>query len=186
MSTSYALIHAAGRLGSGSVKILADSGLNSDPSDPNAVKGLGMMQTLIGYTAWIGDAIAIATLLGVGVQMVLNFQQGGGAEDVKALGRWFGGAALVASASALAGSMFGFSLFTSDAETVPGLSGVQTGIGVAAYIAEGMCLLGIIWTGVLMMLRHRRGEPMGERLVYVMIGCVLIGGAGTIVNTLLP
>ncbi|MEO6701145.1 MAG: TrbC/VirB2 family protein [Jatrophihabitantaceae bacterium] len=157
---------------------LIAAGLNSHPE---AIAGLDKFQVIIGYFAYLCVAIAIGTLVGVGASMVVAFERGED-QNIHALGRWAAGALLAAGAGSIGGSLLGFNLFTSTPQAIPGLTMVQTVISAVAYIAGGVCILGVIWTGGLMMLRHRRGEPFGERLVYVAAGCFIVGGAGGIVN----
>lgn len=68
-------------------------------------------------------------------------------------------------------------------EAPPGSEGFQTILRWAAWIALGVCVLGIITTGAMMALAARRGEGQehGSRLMWVLAGCIVIGSASGLV-----
>jgi hypothetical protein len=71
--------------------------------------------------------------------------------------------------------------------TPPGAQQFSTILGWAAYIASGVCVLGIIITGGMLAISHRGGGGGGEhasKLGWIFAGCVLIGSATFIVGAL--
>ena len=75
--------------------------------------------------------------------------------------------------------------FNGNPAPVPGLEKYQTVISWAAWIAAGLCLIGLIVTGAMLAISYHRGtnEHVG-RLGGVAAGCLLVGGASTIVGAL--
>ncbi|WP_406054502.1 conjugal transfer protein TrbC [Kribbella sp. NBC_00889] len=68
----------------------------------------------------------------------------------------------------------------------PGGAKLSTILGWAAWIATGLCLLGIFIVAGTMAVAHRRGGA-GEHaagLGWVLVACVLIGSASTLVGIL--
>lgn len=69
----------------------------------------------------------------------------------------------------------------------PGSERLITLLSWAAWIACGICVLGVIACGALMAISHRRGDG-GEhagRLGMVLAGCILIGAASGLVGALI-
>ena len=145
----------------------------------------GQLTTIVGYIAWLATAIAIATLIGVGVRWVMSTRNGE-QENLDSLGRWAAGALLAGTAGTAANTIFGFNLFTPHPQAVPGLTAVQHWLNIATAIAIALAVIGIMLTGITAMLRHRRGEPLGEAVVYVLAGCFIIASASTITYAVLP
>lgn len=155
---------------------------NDNPANPG---GSVQFQTIIGYTAWIADALILIALLVVGAFMAVQHHRGGD-QNQAALGKVVIGALLVGGASTLAGTLFGFNLFNSNPQAIPGLTAVQTVISWVSYVAGGLCILGVIIVGTMMAISHRRNEPMGQWMGYTFAGCVIVGGAATFAGALLP
>ncbi|QAY65004.1 hypothetical protein ET495_17275 (plasmid) [Xylanimonas allomyrinae] len=68
----------------------------------------------------------------------------------------------------------------------PGAEGFTKILGWAAWIAFGVCVLGVIVAGATMAIQSRRGEG-GEhmsRLGWVLAGCIVIGSASALVGAL--
>jgi hypothetical protein len=76
--------------------------------------------------------------------------------------------------------------FNSNPTQIPKFGGLQDVIGYTAWIASGLCLMGLIVAGALMAVSYHRGssEHMG-RLGGVAAGCLIVGSAATIVNALI-
>lgn len=71
-------------------------------------------------------------------------------------------------------------------EAPPGAGKLLTLLRWAAWIALGVCVLGVIACGAMMAISHRRGDG-GEhagRLGMVLAGCILIGAASGLVGAL--
>jgi hypothetical protein len=141
--------------------------------------GSAELAAIVGYVAWAVTAIAIATLIGVGVRWVINTRSGE-QENLDSLGRWGAGVLLASLAGQIVNSIFGFNLFSPHPEAIPGLTAVQHWLNIITEYAIGIAVIGIMITGVIATLRHRRGEPLGEALVYVLTGCFLIASASSI------
>jgi hypothetical protein len=75
--------------------------------------------------------------------------------------------------------------FNSYPQPVPGMDKFQTIIGWSAWIAAGLCLIGLIVTGATLAVSYHRGtnEHVG-RLAGVAAGCLIVGGASTVVGAL--
>jgi hypothetical protein len=146
---------------------------------------VSQLTTIVGYIAWIATAIAIATLIGVGVRWVMSTRNGE-QESLDSLGRWALGALVAGAAGQIANTIFGFNLFTPHPQAIPGLAAIQHWLNIATAIAIALAVIGIMLTGITAMLRHRRGEPLGEAVVYVLGGCFIIGSASTITYAVLP
>ena len=75
--------------------------------------------------------------------------------------------------------------FNSNPQPVPGMDKFQTIIGWSAWIAAGLCLIGLIVTGATLAVSYHRGtnEHVG-RLAGVAAGCLIVGGASTVVGAL--
>ena len=75
--------------------------------------------------------------------------------------------------------------FNSNPQPVPGTDKFQTIIGWSAWIAAGLCLIGLIATGATLAVSYHRGtnEHVG-RLAGVAAGCLIVGGASTVVGAL--
>lgn len=72
-------------------------------------------------------------------------------------------------------------------EKPPGADGFETVIKWAAWIALGVCVLGVIVAGASMAIANRRGDG-GEhmsRLGWVLAGCIVIGAASGVVGALI-
>ena len=68
----------------------------------------------------------------------------------------------------------------------PGSDGIVKIIGWAAWIAVGVCVVGVLIAGSKMALEHRRGGG-GESVAslgWVLGGCIVIGSASAIVGAL--
>lgn len=70
----------------------------------------------------------------------------------------------------------------------PGSQGFTTILGWVAWIAFGICVLGVIVTGAQMAISHRGGGGGGgehaARLGWVFAGCIVIGSASALVGAL--
>ena len=75
--------------------------------------------------------------------------------------------------------------FNSNPQPGPGMDKFQTIIGWSAWIAAGLCLIGLIVTGATLAVSYHRGtnEHVG-RLAGVAAGCLIVGGASTVVGAL--
>ncbi|WP_294646059.1 hypothetical protein [Rothia mucilaginosa] len=73
-------------------------------------------------------------------------------------------------------------------EPPPGADNILTIIRWASWIGAAAGVLGIIITGILMVLFNRRGqgEEHGKSLAIIMIGCIVISSASAIVAIFLP
>jgi len=147
--------------------------------------GVSQLTAVVGYVAWIVTAVAILTLIGVGISWAINTHNGQ-QENLRSLGRWGMGALLAAAAGSVANTIFGFNLVTPQPQAVPGLTGLQQGLNTATTIGIAIGIIGILLVGLGNMLRHRQGEPMGEVLLYVLVGCCIISGASGITYAVLP
>jgi hypothetical protein len=147
--------------------------------------GVTQLTAVVGYISWGVTAIAIFTLIGVGVSWAINTHNGE-QENLRSLGRWGMGALLAAAAGSVANTIFGFNLFSPHPQAVPGLTGVQQWLDIATTIGMAIGVIGLLMVAGRAMMRHRHGEPMGESLVYVITGCFFIGGASGITYAVLP
>jgi hypothetical protein len=147
--------------------------------------GVSQLTAVVGYVAWIVTAVAILTLIGVGISWAINTHNGQ-QENLRSLGRWGLGALLAAAAGSIANTIFGFNLFTPHPQAVPGLTGLQQGLNIATTIGIAIGIIGLLLVALSSMLRHRQGEPMGEALLYVLVGCCIISGASGITYAVLP
>jgi hypothetical protein len=147
--------------------------------------GVSGLTAVVGYIAWGVTAIAIVTLIGVGINWAISTHNGE-QENLRSLGRWGMGALLAAAAGSIANTIFGFNLFTPHPQAVPGLSAVQNWLNIATTIGIAIGVIGLLLTAARGMLRHRQGEPMGESLLYVLVGCFIISGASGITYAVLP
>lgn len=147
--------------------------------------GVSELTAIVGYVAWIVTAIAIVTLIGVGVRWAMSTHQGQ-QENLNSLGRWGIGALLAAGAGSAANTIFGFNLFTPHPQAVPGLTAVQHWLNIATAIGMALGVIGLMLTAASAMLRHRQGEPIGEGLLYVLGGCFLISSASSVTYGILP
>lgn len=143
------------------------------------------LHAIVGYIAWAVTAIAILTLIGVGVRWAISTRNGE-QENLNSLGRWGVGALVAGSAGGIANAIFGFNLFTPHPQAIPGLAAVQHWLNIATEIGIAVAVIGIMLTGAMAMLRHRNGEPLGEQLVYVLAGCFFIASASGITYAVLP
>lgn len=69
----------------------------------------------------------------------------------------------------------------------PGSEGFLTILRWAAWIASGICVLGVIGAGAAMAMAHRGHGGGGEqaaRLGWVLAGCIVIGSAAGLVGAL--
>ncbi|PPK93161.1 hypothetical protein CLV92_11178 [Kineococcus xinjiangensis] len=68
----------------------------------------------------------------------------------------------------------------------PGIAGFKNILSWAMWIALSVCVLGIMVTGAMMAIASRdgRGGEHGARLLWVLVGCVVIGSASGFVNVL--
>jgi hypothetical protein len=151
---------------------------------PTAMTGTEKFQVVIGYTAWLVDAIILVSLLGVGAKMTLDHKHG---EDpsMNSLGRVILAMILAASAATLVGTILGFNLFTSTPGAIPGLAVVQDIINWAAYVCIGAAIVGVLYFAGRMAVQHRRQEPLGEGLALIGFGVIILAGAGTITTAVL-
>ncbi|MBA3807751.1 MAG: hypothetical protein H0X28_05070 [Solirubrobacterales bacterium] len=69
-------------------------------------------------------------------------------------------------------------------EAPPGSTGFLTILKWAAWIALGVCVLGVILAGAMMAVQARRGEggEHASRLGWVLGGCIIIGSASALVG----
>ena len=75
--------------------------------------------------------------------------------------------------------------FNSNPQPVPGMDKFQTIIGWSAWIAAGLCLIGLIVTGATLAVSYHRGtNGHVGRLAGVAAGCLIVGGASTVVGAL--
>lgn len=68
----------------------------------------------------------------------------------------------------------------------PGSDGIVKIIGWAAWIAVGICVVGVLIAGAKMAIEHRRGGG-GESVAslgWVLGGCIVIGSASALVGAL--
>lgn len=71
-------------------------------------------------------------------------------------------------------------------EAPPGAEGFETILRWAAFLALGICVLGVIVAGAMMAVSGRRGEG-GEhmsRLGWVLAACIVVGSASGLVGAL--
>lgn len=68
----------------------------------------------------------------------------------------------------------------------PGSAKFTTIISWAAYVAVGVCVVGILVVGAKMALQHRQGQggDHAASLGWVMAGCIVVGSASAIVGAL--
>jgi peptidoglycan/LPS O-acetylase OafA/YrhL len=68
----------------------------------------------------------------------------------------------------------------------PGSEGFLTIIRWGAWLAFGICVLGVILAGAMMAIASRRGEGQehGARLMWVLAGAIVIGSASGLVGAL--
>lgn len=157
---------------------------NPFTSDPTAIPGVTNLQTIVGYTAWIATALCLIGLIITGATMAVSYQRGGG-EGAGRLGAVVAGCLIVGGASSIVGAVLGFNLFTDDPTAVPGLSGLQTVIGYTAWVAAAACLIGLIIAGGTLAVQYSRGGDHTGRLGSVVAGCLVVGGASSIVGALI-
>lgn len=154
-------------------------------SNPSAIPGVTNLQTLIGYACWIATALCLVGLIVTGAVMAISYHRGS-SEHAGRLGAVAAGCVLVGAASPIAGAILGFNLFTSDPQAIPGLSGVQTVISYVSWVAAAVCLIGLIAAGAVLAVSYQRGNTEhAGRLGGVATGCLIVGGASTIVGALI-
>ena len=165
-------------------RYLADPGFDSRPE---AVPGLGGLQTVIGYVAWACTAACLIGLILAGAQMAVAHRRGS-SDSFSRLGGVVAGCLIIGAASSLVGGLLGFNLFTSTAKPIPGLQGVQTIIRYTSWVAGGICLIGLLVAGAMMAISYRQGQDQEHmsRLAGVGAGCLIVGGASAIVAALIP
>lgn len=181
----------AGRLGAS--VLAAGASPSSTPSDAQhfhntpdtSFAGISELTAVVGYIAWGVTAIAIVTLVGVGVSWAISTHNGE-QENLRSLGRWGMGALLAAAAGSIANTIFGFNLFSPHPQAIPGLAAVQSWLNIVTTIGIAVGVIGLLLVAGRAMMRHRHGEPMGESLVYVLTGCFIISGASGITYAVLP
>ena len=154
-------------------------------NNPTPVPGLDKFQTVIGYVGWIASALCLIGLITAGAMLAVSYHRGTN-EHMGRLGGVAAGCLIVGGASSIIGGLLGFNLFTSNPQAVPGLSGVQTVIGYTSWIAAGLCLIGLIAAGGMLAVSYSRGtnEHVG-RLGGVAAGCLIVGGASSIIGALI-
>jgi hypothetical protein len=179
INTPAVLLRAA------SAVLAADDPNHLGNSPDSSCSCTSQLTAIVGYIAWGVTAIAIFTLIGVGVRWVISTRSGE-QENLDSLGRWGMGALIAGSAGQIANTIFGFNLFTPHPEAVPGLTAVQHWLNIATEVAIAVAVIGLMLTGAMAMLQHRRGEPLGERLVYVLTGCFFIASASSVTYAVLP
>ncbi len=71
-------------------------------------------------------------------------------------------------------------------EAPPGSEGFLKILRWAAWIAFGVCVLGVIVAGALMAVASHRGDGQqhGSRLMWTLAGCIVIGSASGLVGAL--
>lgn len=85
-----------------------------------------------------------------------------------------------------AASLVAAAQFDNNPQPVPGMAGFQTVIGWSAWVAAGLCVLGLIITGALLGVAYHRGDNSHTgRLGAVLAGCLIVGASSTVVGTLL-
>lgn len=157
----------------------AGTGFNSNPT---AIPGVNNLQTIIGYAAWIATGVCIIGLIVAGARMAISHRRGD-SEHMGAIGGVVAACIVIGSAASLVGSLLGFSLFTATPKAIPGLAAVQQIIGYTAWIAAAVCLLGLLIVGARMAISHRRGESEAFGMLgSVAAGCIVVGGAATLVG----
>lgn len=166
---------AAGRLG----------GPNPFTSNPAAIPGVTNLQTIIGYTCWVATALCLIGLIITGAMLAVSYHRGSN-EHVGRLGGVAAGCLIVGAAAPIAGAVLGFNLFTSTPQAIPGLTGVQTVISYVSWVAAALCLIGLIITGGMLAVSYQRGNSEhAGRLGGVATGCLIVGGASTIIGALI-
>ena len=154
-------------------------------SNPAAIPGVTKLQAIIGYTAWLATAACLIGLIVTGATMAISYHRGSN-EHMGRLGSVATGCLVVGAAAPIAGSLLGFNLFTSTPQAIPGLATVQTVISYVSWIAAAACLLGLIAAGAALAISYQRGNSEhAGRLGGVAAGCLIVGGASTIVGALI-
>ena len=162
-----------------------DTHLLAFTSTPQAIPGVTNLQTIIGYTAWIATALCMVGLIVTGTLMAVSYHRGSN-EHAGRLGGVAAGCLIVGAASPITGSLLGFNLFTSNATAIPGLGTVQTVISYISWIAAALCLIGLIVAGAMLAVSYHRGNSEhAGRLGGVATGCLIVGGASTIIGALI-
>ena len=155
-------------------------------SDPSAIPGVTNLQTVIGYTCWVATAMCLIGLIVTGAVLAVSYHRGS-TEHVGRLGAVAAGCVVVGAAAPIAAAILGFNLFTATPQAIPGLTGVQTVISYVAWIAAAVCLIGLIIAGATLAVSYQRGtSEHAGRLGSVATGCLIVGGAATIVGALIP
>jgi uncharacterized membrane protein YidH (DUF202 family) len=167
------------------VAVLADDPNHLGNSPDTSCSCASQLTAIIGYIAWVVTAIAILALIGVGMHWVLSTRHGE-QENLNSLGRWGAGALLAGAAGPIANTMFGFNLFSPHPQAIPGLTAVQHWLNIVTFIAIAVAVIGLLLCGGRAMLRFRQGEPLGEPLVYVLVGCFFIASASSVTYAVLP
>jgi hypothetical protein len=186
MSAPSATLHAVSVLAASPSPSSSPGGAAHFTNKPDTnFAGISGLTAMVGYVTWIVTAIAILTLIGVGVRWAMSTHQGE-QENLNSLGRWGIGALLTAAAGYIASTIFGFNLFTPHPQAVPGLSAVQHCLNIATAIGSALGVIGLLLTGGRAMQRNHQGEPMSVGLTYVLGGCVIIGSASSITYGILP
>lgn len=185
MNTPAYLLRAATVLADNPTPAPSGGGSQLTNSPDSSCSCTAQFTAIVGYIAWAVTAIAILTLIGVGVRWAISTRSGE-QENLDGLGRWGLGVLVAGAAGQIANTIFGFNLFSPHPQAIPGLSAVQHWINIATEIAIAVAVIGIMLTGATAMLRHRRGEPLGEQLVYVLAGCFFIASASSITYAVLP
>ena len=154
-------------------------------SNPSAIPGVTNLQAIIGYGAWLATAACLIGLIVTGATMAISYHRGSN-EHMGRLGSVAAGCLIVGAASPIAGSLLGFNLFTSNPQAIPGLTTVQTVISYVSWIAAAACLIGLIAAGAMLAVSYQRGNSEhAGRLGSVAAGCLVVGGASTIVAALI-
>ncbi|HEX4727866.1 MAG TPA: hypothetical protein VH298_08715, partial [Jatrophihabitans sp.] len=120
MSGPIAISHAMSVLAAGPSPSSSPGGATHFTNKADtSFAGVSELTAIVGYVAWIVTAIAIVTLIGVGVRWAMSTHQGE-QENLSSLGRWGLGALLAAAVGSVANTIFGFNLFTPHPQAIPG------------------------------------------------------------------
>ncbi len=161
------------------------AGNNPFNSNPTSIPGVTNLQTLIGYLCWIATALCLVGLIVTGALMAVSYHRGSN-DHVGRLGGVAAGCLVVGASAPITGSILGFNLFTATPQAIPGLTTVQTLIGYVSWVSAALCLIGLIVAGAMLAVSYQRGNSdHAARLGSVATGCLIVGGASTIIGALI-
>lgn len=156
--------------------LLDTGGKNTSTEILKAPPGSESFATILGYVQYIGLTLAILSLIGLAVLIMVSFRRGEGFRNIGRLGVILTAVLLISGASSIVGGVLG--------HAAPGSSTGAVGFlrGSTWYYVGGLAVLSVIIGGI-RMVWEQRAQP-GKELLQSLITLVVVSGAGLAVMTL--